>query len=507
MKSRARQQPAAKPSPGRTAVMYVRVSSKEQEQGFSIPAQRQLLSEYAQREGIHVVQEFEDVETAKRAGRTSFGEMVAFLRKKSSSCRILLVEKTDRLYRNIKDWVTIDELGIEVHFVKENVVLSEDSRSSEKFMHGIKVLMAKNYIDNLGEEVRKGMIEKARQGHWPTVAPVGYQNNLATHRIEPDPQRAPIIVKLFEWYASGQYSLKALTRKAAAVGLTNRTGGSPLVKAKIHQLLQNPIYYGDFYWLGQLHHGVHKPIISRDLFTRVQDVFTAANHPRHTKRQHAFAGIVTCGRCGCSFTAETKKGQYVYYHCTGHRGPCGNTYVREEELVRQFGEILKQIRIPHELAGKLATVLRESQADKEKFVRTSMLRLQQQQMLLRSKLDRVYEDRLSDVISDELWTTKSGELQEELRRVRAEMERHEGASQAYETAGLQILELAQSAYSSYVTKNPREQARLVKTVVSNSTFDRGSLSPTYIKPFDVFANGGKTGDWLLRVDSNHQPSG
>jgi DNA invertase Pin-like site-specific DNA recombinase len=77
----------------------------------------------------------------------------------------LLVEKTDRLYRNIKDWVTIDELGIEVHFVKEAVVLSEDSRSSEKFMHGIKVLMAKNYIDNLGEEVRKGMIEKARQGH------------------------------------------------------------------------------------------------------------------------------------------------------------------------------------------------------------------------------------------------------------------------------------------------------------------------------------------------------
>ena len=115
--------------------------------------------------------------------------------------------------------------------------------------------------------------------------------------------------------------------------------------------------------------------------------------------------------------------------------------------------------------------------------------------------------RLSDAISDELWTTKSGELQEELRRVRAEMERHEGASEAYEAAGLQILELAQSAYSSYVTKNPREQARLVKTVVSNSTFDRGSLSPTYIKPFDVFANGGKTGDWLLRLDSNQQPSG
>ena len=165
------------------------------------------------------------------------------------------------------------------------------------------------------------------------------------------------------------------------------------------------------------------------------------------------------------------------YHCTGHRGPCGNTYVREEELVRQFGELLRQVRIPTELAGKLETVLRESQTDKEKFVRTSILRLQQQQLLLRSKLDRVYEDRLSDQIPEELWTAKSVELQQELRRVRTEMERHEIASQAYETAGLQILELAQTAYSSYVVKNPSEQARLVKTLVSNSTFrSRKSLA-------------------------------
>src|SRR5258708_36326810 len=101
----------------------------------------------------------------------------------------------------MKDWVTIEELGIEVHFVKEAVVLSEDSRSSEKFMHGIKVLMAKNYIDNLGEEVRKGMIEKARQGHWPTGAAVGYVNNLVTHRIEPEAERAPIDVQPVHWYA------------------------------------------------------------------------------------------------------------------------------------------------------------------------------------------------------------------------------------------------------------------------------------------------------------------
>ena len=106
--------------------------------------------------------------------------------------------------------------------------------------------------------------------------------------------------------------------------------------------------------------------------------------------------------------------------------------------------MLKHVRIPSELAGKLGTVLRESQTDKEKFVRTSMVLLQQQQMLLRSKLDRVHEDRLSDAIPEELWNSKSAALQDELRRVRTEMERHEVASQADQTAGLQILELAQT---------------------------------------------------------------
>jgi len=378
--------------------LYVRVSSKEQEQGFSISAQRLLLTEYARSQGIRILQEFEDIETAKRAGRKSFSDMIAFLRSNPSSCRTVLVEKTDRLYRNIKDWVTVDELGIEVHFVQ-----------GERRPLGRLALLRKVHARHQGadgEELHRQPWRGSAQGHdregapgpLASVAPVGYRNNPVTHRIEPDPERAPIVAKLFEWYASGEYSLKALTKMAATAGLTNRTGGKPLVKAKIHQLLKNPIYYGEFYWLGQLHAGAHTPIISRALFERVQDVFTAANRPRHTKRRHAFAGLVTCARCGCAFTAETKKGQYIYYHCTGHRGPCGNTYVREEELAKQFGDILRQVRIPAELAGKLATVLRESQTDREKFARTSLLRLQQQQVLLRSKLDRVYEDRLGDKI-------------------------------------------------------------------------------------------------------------
>src|SRR5215472_1074414 len=211
------------------AVIYARVSSKEQEkEGFSIPAQLKLLQEYAAAHGFTVTQEHVDVETAKQTGRYACGKMVAYLRT-HPAVRVLLVEKTDRLYRNLKDWVTVDELDVEIHFPKEGVVLSRESRSSEKFMHGIKVLMAKNYIDNLSEEARKGMQEKAEQGIWPTGAPLGYRNVLGPDgkkTIATDPAIAPLIVKLFEWYARGDISLKEAARKAQAAGLVYPRSGA-----------------------------------------------------------------------------------------------------------------------------------------------------------------------------------------------------------------------------------------------------------------------------------------
>ena len=99
----------------RKAVLYARVSSKDQEkEGFSIPAQLKLLRDYAVVSNIVIVREFVDVETAKRTGRTGFGEMVTFLKKNRATCRIVLVEKTDRPYRNIRDWATIDDLDLDL---------------------------------------------------------------------------------------------------------------------------------------------------------------------------------------------------------------------------------------------------------------------------------------------------------------------------------------------------------------------------------------------------------
>ena len=86
------------------------------------------------------------------------------------------MEKTDRLYGNLKDWSTLDELGVTTHFVTENVILGPQSRSAEQLVHGVKVLMARNHSLNLSEETTKGMLEKARSGIYPSCPRVGYRN-------------------------------------------------------------------------------------------------------------------------------------------------------------------------------------------------------------------------------------------------------------------------------------------------------------------------------------------
>src|SRR5713101_8598207 len=220
-------------------VLYARVSSKDQEkEGFSIPAQLRLLRDYATNRGLVIAQEFTDVETAKASGRTNFNERLLYLKKHQTVCRTILVEKTDRLYRNIKDYATIDEFDVEVHFVKENEIISRSSRSNEQFVHGIKVLMARNYSLNLGEETVKGMTEKACAGIYPSYAPVGYRNVNGTdgkRTIASDPDAAPVITDIFDRFASGRHSVKSLVKEMNSEGVQLRS--RRLQSSVVHQIL------------------------------------------------------------------------------------------------------------------------------------------------------------------------------------------------------------------------------------------------------------------------------
>jgi site-specific DNA recombinase len=485
----------------RSAVLYARVSSKEQEEeGYSIPAQEKLLREYAERVGLQVVREFVDVETAKEAGRAQFGEMVRFLGRKDSDCRVLLVEKTDRLYRNPKDWVTVEELGVEVHFVKEAQVLSKDSKSSDKLMHGIRVVMAKHFIDNLREETTKGMREKAAQGEWPTKSPIGYRNVRGPDgrsTLQVDPEAAAHVRRLFEQFATGQWSVKQLTRKATEEGLVYRRSGKLVAEATVHTLLRNPLFKGVVEWEGKSHPGRHEALVSVDLWERVQGVMDGHRRGNEVRGRRGlpFGGLLTCGHCGCALTGEAQKGgRYVYYHCTQSRGECRGRYARQEELEAGFGEYLRRLRFDEEVLALVRQALQESHADEMAIRRETVARLRGQEDRLRARASLLYEDRLERRIDVGEYDRRHAEVREALAGVQRELARLDAAEEDYLAEGALLLELASRAYDLYTAQPASEKRRLVNLVFLNCTWKDGVLSADYREPFGLLAVASAEGE-------------
>jgi hypothetical protein len=202
-------------------------------------------------------------------------------------------------------------------------------------MHGIKVLMAKNYIDNLSEEVRKGLRQKALSGLWPTFAPIVYLNVVGgdgKKTIAPDPVLAPGVRRLFDRYANGRFSVKEVAKLARADGLVYRKSCNPIPASTVHKILRKRAHCGNYDFDGVTYEGKYEPIVSKELWQQVQDVLDGRNAKRPKKRKHefAFSGILTCGYCGCAMVGEIKKGRYVYYHFTGYNGKCPEPYTREE---------------------------------------------------------------------------------------------------------------------------------------------------------------------------------
>jgi site-specific DNA recombinase len=483
----------------REAIIYARVSSKEQEnEGFSIPAQLKFLRDYALKNEFQIVQEFVDVETAKAAGRKKFGEMLSYLTQ-NPRCRVLIVEKTDRLYRNFRDCVTLEDMDVEIHLPREGQIICKEAKSQAKLVHGIQVVIARNYIENLKEEVKKGMREKAEQGIYPSRPPLGYLNNKLEHTIEIDPRKAPIAKRMFELYASGQHSLTSLHHTL------KKEFGVQLHRAYLDRLLKNPFYRGQFYWEEKLYPGTHKPLVSADLFDHVQDVFRGHNRPRYKSHDFPYRGLLTCAYDNCKITAEIKKQRYTYYRCTGYRGRCDLPYFREEEIGDRLGQILKDIHIPDDVLEQLQESLANDKGRDEEARKLQDERLTQHLALVHRRMDGAYQDKLDGKISEELWMRKSAEWQSEENQIRASMRDLQTIRPERSLDAARILELANKAYFLYVKQDHAERAKLLRIVLSNCGIDAVSLYPTYRKPFGVIFRRAQNEEWRARGDSNARP--
>src|SRR3989344_7168242 len=264
------------------AIILARVSTKEQEeQGHSLPAQTRRLQEYAKKKGFEVVETFSFSESAGNKIRKKFEEVIKYL-KDHKDVKVLLCENVDRATRNFKDAVDLDEMrkneGLEIHFVQDGFWINKNATGNQMFMWEAKVFLAKQYLNRLSDDVKRSNEQKIQNKEWITKAPIGYlgvyDDKGKRENIIPDPSKSHYIVKMFEMYATGTSSTKKIQQEMEETGLkSNCKEPKPVPKSKIHSILKDPFYYGEMRIKGELYQHKYQPLIPKQLFDRVQEVF------------------------------------------------------------------------------------------------------------------------------------------------------------------------------------------------------------------------------------------
>ena len=402
--------------------IYARKSTDvEDKQVLSIEAQLVELREYAKRENLYIAAEYIEKRSAKVTGRPIFGKLLAEIEQNGGN---ILAWHPDRLARNSVDGGQIVYLldGGRLGTLKFPTFWFENT-SQGKFMLSIAFGQSKYYVDNLSENTKRGLRQKVRRGEYPSIAPIGYLNDIRNKTIIVDKRRAPLVIAAFEIYAEGNQRLQNIADYLKDNGIMTR-GGKPLSKDQIKKMLTNPFYYGHFRYGGEVHEGKHKAIIEKRLFDRVQAVVVGRGHrTKGTIDPQMFCGLLSCGACNMAITAEKKVKhqkngnvhEYVYYRCTRKNKTlkCTEPAVTEPDLAAQLTDILQGYALPESWAESLGAMLDEDEKQAEQSSGAFIADARTRVVDLQSKLQRLLDSYLDQDIDQPTYRAKQAELMSE----------------------------------------------------------------------------------------------
>ncbi|NCO44874.1 recombinase family protein, partial [Candidatus Wolfebacteria bacterium] len=377
--------------------LYARKSTDtEEKQVRSIDDQIAELKELAKKENLEIVKIFIEKQTAKEPGRPVFNEMLSRVEK--GEAEGILAWHPDRLARNSVD-------GGKIIYLVDTGKISElkfptfwfENTPQGKFMLQIAFGQSKYYVDNLSENIKRGIRQKLKNGIWPQMAPLGYLNNKNTKSIIVDKNKARLIKKAFELYSTGNYSLRRLGETINDLGLLGRKQKT-LGIANYQYFLKNPFYCGLIRYNGELYEGKHEPIIAKKLFDKVQGVMESKSKPNKKKLKYfVFRGFIRCGECGCLITAETQKG-HNYYHCTKRKIRCSQKYVREENLTEQINGYIQKVSLPDDWVKNIIAELEKEKSEIAQSSNFFAQNIKEKIMMIDEKLERLMTGYLENAI-------------------------------------------------------------------------------------------------------------
>ena len=494
------------------AVVLARVSTKEQEEtGHSLPAQIESLRRYADKKSFEIVKEFCFSESAGPKIRRKFEEVLEYIR--ANDIKVLLCENVDRATRNFKDAVDLDEMrkneDLEIHFVKDGFFINKDATGNQMFMWEAKVFLAKQYLNRLSDDVKRSIWAKFDNHEWAGKAPRGYRNytNLDSKQdIEPDEHDAPLIVKMFETYATGNSSHKQLRKVMFDYGLKS-ANGKMLSVSMVANILQNPFYYGVMVYGGKTNTHKYTPLISKDLYDKCQEVRLSYNKKpfQYSAKPFIFRGLVKCARCGCTISPEIKKGKFIYYSCTNYRKECERVYVPEKELLKPVYEVLQGLEMHDERVQEITEGLRSLGQSEANFHKFHITNLKKEYDLIEDRISKMYDDRLDGRITDEMYDRKLKEYKERQSAILTEMHIHSDADEEFYLTANMVLKLAQRALQIFKSSEVHEKRQFLNFLLQNCQLEGKNLTFSMRYPFDRILATSNQPIGLRRQDSNLRP--
>ncbi len=500
-------------------VLWARVSSREQREGYSIDAQLRAMRERAAKGGWTIVREFAVAESAKRgADRVAFNEMVRWVRKNAGPKKIdaILSHKLDRICRNMRDAVRMQELedtcGVRLAFVENQ--FGPDAAGALSF--NVMAAVAQYYSDNLRAEVLKGMDEKVRQG-WPTgLAPYGYTNvDDKNEPVQPHPEKSQAVLRIFTLFASGQYTFKSLADKLQEEGFVYRPSQPRFHRTALSYLLNNRFYIGELHRNGKIHQGKYQLLIDRHTFQACQDILNGRNRRTGKPQIPLAGGLFRCAYCGFAISGERIRRklldgsirEHVYYRCANNHPDEDHPKVRwkaadlEEAVLAEFDAL--RFDDP-ELALWVRDSLEESLSDAAKASREQRRVFKKRRTELTAMQDRLLTGYLSGAIDEQTFTDKSADLKRQLEMVEDLLNQATGFDlpgiEEMRENALQTFDLSQNLREVWSRSDWAQKRDLLECVSLNRMLSDTSLVLAKRKPFDLLAERPllkkSRGDWI-----------
>ncbi|MEO6536188.1 MAG: recombinase family protein [Candidatus Paceibacterota bacterium] len=490
-------------------ILYCRKSTDtEDKQVLSLESQERELIGVAKREGLEIVSTLRESRSAKEPGRPIFNQMLKDISKGKADA--ILCWKVDRLTRNPVDGGQIQWLLQNGNIKNIRTFDRNYSPSDNVLLMSIEQAMATQYVRDLSELVKRGNREKLARGEWPNHAPFGYLNDKATKSIKIDKKLSPYVVRAFNLYATGGYTLQQIVEVLYEEGLRTRTGGK-VFKNQIHRFFINKFYCGLMERDGVVYPGKHKAIVSVSLFNTCDDILHARKHPRPKRNFYSARGYLRCESCGCAITADTQRG-HQYYYCTNGKQGCDQKkkYIRSEAIDTLLSKMFLELKFDEELISICGEAYKTRYQTKTDYVASARENLNKELASLSEAESRLTDGFGSGLIRKELFQEKMQEIANkrvELQKQIDEIESKNGvAAVTFEQIQNVFIEGSRAA-EKYLLVDDVEKREMLQKLLSNMTIENGNMAQIQFKsPYNLLALTPKNADFetLLAVSSSNR---